>query len=285
MPLDYRLATPTDHAALAAYLDANLACAMFPRANLDEFGFGGTHPYACRYWIKTQGGQVTAAIALANSGMVMPCVPPQDALRLARLLQGEQISAFTGPRDQVEALCQAFGVQNATLLTQTREPHFHLSLDALNVPDGRGEIVAFQDGPAETLLDWLTQYQREVVHQDPVTAAQEAEHTLQRNCERGLHVVLMDGATPLAMSGLNARVGPMGQVGGVFTPPELRGQGLARRIVALHLAALRTQGLREAVLYAASGPASNAYRAIGFREIGDWCYQAFEQPQVITCPD
>lgn len=282
--MSFRLAQPTDHAALAACLDANLAQAMFARANLDEFGFGGTHPYACRFWIKDTGKDVTSVFALANSGMALPCISPHDAPELAQLLSGETITAFTAPHDQVTALLSAFGFMDAKLQTQTQEPQFHLSLDALQVPEGRGQIVPFHAAPKEVLLDWLTTYQQEVVGLDHAAAKAEAQRVLARNIERNQHVVLMDGDQPLAMTGLNARVGSMGQVGGVFTPAHLRGSGHARRALALHLAQLRLERLSDAVLYAASGAASNTYRAIGFREIGQWRYLAFAEPQVITCP-
>ena len=59
----------------------------------------------------------------------------------------------------------------------------------------------------------------------------------------------------------------MVQVGGVYTPPDLRGRGHARRALALHLAA---SGAERATLFSASAMAARAYRAVGFRQIGDW---------------
>lgn len=83
----------------------------------------------------------------------------------------------------------------------------------------------------------------------------------------GSHVALMAGDIPLAMTGFNAQIADMVQVGHVYTPPARRGRGHARRAVALHLAA---SGVRRATLFSANGAAARAYRATGFRQIGDW---------------
>lgn len=280
--MSYRLATPEDRDALAAYLDAHLAQAMFPRANLEEFGFEGTHPYACQFWIKTQGPRVISVLARANSGMVMPCMPVEDAPELARLLKGQTIGAMTGPKPQIDALQLAFGISNSAIATRTDEPQFHLSLSQLRLPDGPGQIIPFAQASREVLLDWVSSYLCEVGRLSPAAARHEARATLERNLSQARHVVLMEGSQPLSMCGLNARVGTMGQVGGVYTPPNLRGLGHARRAVALHLAQLGAQGLSDAVLYAARPAASRTYRAIGFREIGAWRYFALKSPQVIA---
>jgi predicted GNAT family acetyltransferase len=61
------------------------------------------------------------------------------------------------------------------------------------------------------------------------------------------------------------------QVGGVYTPPALRGKGHARLALALHLAEARGKGVGRAILYAFSEPAARAYRAIGFQARQDAC--------------
>jgi predicted GNAT family acetyltransferase len=98
-------------------------------------------------------------------------------------------------------------------------------------------------------------------------AHQNVEDSYTHYAATGSHVALIEGDTPLAMTGFNAQIPDMVQVGGVYTPPPLRGRGFARRAVALHLAA---SGARKATLFSASDMAARAYRAIGFRQIGDW---------------
>ncbi len=72
------------------------------------------------------------------------------------------------------------------------------------------------------------------------------------------------------MTNFNAALPAIVQVGGVYTPPDFRGQGYARRAVALHLEQAREAGVREAILFAANPAASRAYEAIGFTQIGGY---------------
>ena len=62
------------------------------------------------------------------------------------------------------------------------------------------------------------------------------------------------------------------QVGGVWTPPQLRNRGYARAVVAGALLAVRAAGVRRSVLFTAEAnlPAQRAYAALGFTRIGDW---------------
>nr|WP_275116172.1 GNAT family N-acetyltransferase [Aliiroseovarius subalbicans] len=76
--------------------------------------------------------------------------------------------------------------------------------------------------------------------------------------------------TPVAMTAINARLPDMVQIGGVFTPPDLRGRGHARQVVAAHLVEARAEGVKTAILFASGPAACRAYEAIGFERIG--CY-------------
>ena len=71
------------------------------------------------------------------------------------------------------------------------------------------------------------------------------------------------------------------QVGGVYTPPGLRGRGQARRAVALHMQELRGEGVQTAILFASGAAACRAYEAIGFRRIGTYSLAILEEPVVI----
>ncbi len=79
------------------------------------------------------------------------------------------------------------------------------------------------------------------------------------------------------MTGFNATVDDLVQVGGVYTPPEGRGRGLARRAVALHLQEAREKGARRGILFANDPSAIAAYRAVGFRPIGRFVLIMFKE--------
>ena len=99
--------------------------------------------------------------------------------------------------------------------------------------------------------------------------------------EADSHRVLYDGDAPVAMTGFNATLPEAVQIGGVYTPPELRARGLARRAVAMHLDQARSAGVDHAILFAASAQACRAYEAIGFKRTGTFTILVFEEPQVI----
>jgi predicted GNAT family acetyltransferase len=94
--------------------------------------------------------------------------------------------------------------------------------------------------------------------------------------------VLLDGDQPVAMTGLDAGLPEIVLIGGVYTPPDMRGRGYARQAVALHLADLRAKGVERAVLSTDMPAAVRAYLAIGFRPIDDSALVLFRQP--VTLP-
>ena len=67
----------------------------------------------------------------------------------------------------------------------------------------------------------------------------------------------------------------------VFTPQAVRGQGYARRAVALHLDRARASGVKRAILFASGPSASRAYEAIGFERIGNFTLLFFAEPHVV----
>jgi predicted GNAT family acetyltransferase len=76
--------------------------------------------------------------------------------------------------------------------------------------------------------------------------------------------VLAIGDNLVAMTGFNAQIPGIAQVGGVFTPRELRGRGYARRVVAGSLIDSRGE-IERAILFTPNPAAARAYEAIGFR--------------------
>src|SRR2546427_497277 len=90
--------------------------------------------------------------------------------------------------------------------------------------------------------------------------------------ERGAGWLLLDGVTPVAYSAFNAMLPEIVQIGGVWTPPALRGRGYARAVVAGSLVAAHQQNAQRAVLFAdpLNQAAQRAYLSIGFRIVGDY---------------
>nr|WP_255743953.1 GNAT family N-acetyltransferase [Aliiroseovarius sediminis] len=115
----------------------------------------------------------------------------------------------------------------------------------------------------------------------PERLDEEAQGRTDRALETGDVRIMEVNGQPVAMTAINARLPDMIQIGGVYTPPTLRGKGYARRVVALHLAEEREQGVTNAILFASGPAACRAYEAIGFRHIGSYALAILKEPVIL----
>ena len=242
--------------------------AMFPLTNLRNHGlalndFSTTHPHAMRLWIMGPG--LRGVIGLTRQGMLMPMLPDAGDLGgLAARLAGLPITGAVGPAAQVRALLVALGLTDRPTLRNEDEPGFVLDLADLRIPMlAMARLVAPGVDQRDLMIDWRVAYHHEALGTpDPRGRAQvDIGGYLARDSHR---VLLVDGQ-PVAMTGFNAVLPEIVQIGGVFTPPALRNRGYARLAVALHLDEARQDGAKRAVLFAASPAAVRAYQAIGFQ--------------------
>jgi predicted GNAT family acetyltransferase len=77
---------------------------------------------------------------------------------------------------------------------------------------------------------------------------------------------------PVSMTGFNAEALDVVQVGGVWTPPPLRGRGYGRAVVAGSLLDRFAHGARRSVLFtdAENQGALRAYAVLSYRHIGEY---------------
>lgn len=272
--MSLRPATAADLPAVESFLRAHEASSIFPLANM-----AGDGPSAQKLWIAGEAG-VEGVIALGASGFLMPQWPGLDAAEVMRALSGQRVAALVGDDAQVTALCAALPEPPRHL---SHEPLCTLDLSDLIVPEPNGTHLApIRPEDAETVIAYRTAFDVETLSAPAESARAKAELDVGRWLRAGTHRLLWQGDRPVALTGLNARLADVVQVGGVFTPPELRGQGHARRAVAWHLVEARAAGARRAALFAANDPALRAYRAIGFAQVG-WMGLAL-LPRPVTLP-
>jgi uncharacterized protein len=67
-----------------------------------------------------------------------------------------------------------------------------------------------------------------------------------------------------------ARADESVQIGGVWTPPELRNRGYGRAVVAGALHESARDGVTRAVLFTDNPAARRSYERLGFRQIGEY---------------
>ncbi|SER83608.1 Acetyltransferase (GNAT) family protein [Tranquillimonas rosea] len=256
--------------------------AMFPRANLDRYGLDGAADHAPTFWIARDGDEVTDALTVTRGGAVFPILPSGDWEAASALLRGRTVTHAIGAAEYLRPLVSAAGLGRARTTLDSDEPLLARDLSPLAVPDGPGRILPLAEVPRDTAIEWRSQYVMETLGIPQDRARSRAASEVDAAIAVGSHVMLFDGDTPLAMTGFNAALPEIVQIGGVYVPPERRGQGLARRAVALHLTAARERGVSRAVCFAASDAALRAYRGLGFERIGTLALCFFDGPQEVS---
>jgi predicted GNAT family acetyltransferase len=74
----------------------------------------------------------------------------------------------------------------------------------------------------------------------------------------------------VSMSAFNAALPDIVQLGGIFTPPQHRGRGHAKRAVAAQLLAARDAGATRSVLFTKNPSAVRCYEALGFELLSEF---------------
>lgn len=272
-------ATEADIPEIEAFLIPRAAQSMFPLNNLYEFGLDSDHGYAPNYWLVRKSGRITDILTVTNNGMVMPQCPTGDWDSVVEPLRDRDLIGVIGPANQCRPLMKATGLDAVDMTLDRDEPQYELDLADLLIPEGLGKIVPLADADMQDMIRWRKDYDIEALRGDPDEALQRAEEETKSYIAKNSHVVLMDGETALCTTGFNARLSDIVQIGGVYTPPEHRCKGHARRAVALHLAQAREQGVTRATLFSANDYASRAYQAIGFTYVGQWTLCLFNGKQ------
>ncbi|NUB44276.1 GNAT family N-acetyltransferase [Fertoebacter nigrum] len=278
-----RAATPDDLPALLALLHADVAGSMFPLANLAAEGLSANGLHGMRVWLAEKGGTVVGMLGLTRAGGLLPQWPQSDWAGVRAALAGHDVTMIVGRGAQVPLLRRALGLEAVPARHDDEEPGYQLDLADLILPEPDGSTVEpLTVAHRAVVLPWRAAYLTELFALPADEAASQAAKDVDGWIEKRSHCILMRGGVALAMSGFNARLPDVVQVGGVYTPPAVRGQGLARRVVGGHLAWARAQGAQRAVLFAANDAAAAAYRAIGFQRQGSMAIVQFHAPQRIT---
>ncbi|WP_424831947.1 GNAT family N-acetyltransferase [Ruegeria sp.] len=279
--MSWRLAQVEDLPRIDTFLSQHIQTSMFPLANLRDYGLRGTDPRAVNIWMLDKDPR--AILAMTNEGMVLPqCpdCPDQELVDAIDLIRGRKLFGVAGEATQTRRIMRLAGWENRQATLNSDEPSFTLDLDRLILPDATdAELVPLGDLDREVTEKWRRDYLIEVMEFPADRARKHAARDYESYAKRDSHRVLIVRGRPVAMTGFNVRLPQVVQIGGVYTPPDLRGRGYARLAVALHLQEARRGGATRAVLFAASEAAVRAYKAIGFQPAGHFSLILFNNPE------
>ncbi len=272
---------PGDEPALEAFLLAHAHSSMFLRSNLAAGGIVDRgQPHQSTYVAAREAGAITGVVGHSWHGILQLQAPAGlvgDLVRAAIARSGRTVAGVVGPWAQVVAARAALGDDDTRVRLCSHEDLFALDLAALAVPaplaGGTVRCRRPRTDELDLLVDWRVAYDVEISNatDTPELRASTATDIARLHTDGATWVLTADGAV-VAFSAFNAQLPDTVQVGGVYTPPARRGRGYARAVVAGSLCAARERGVTGALLFTGQDnhAAQRAYRALGFRVVGDY---------------
>jgi len=283
-----RILQPGDEATLEAFLLPRIESSMFLISNMRSSGLVDRgQPYEGTYAAAFEGGNIVAVVAhYWNGNLVLQAPTHVDALwRAAAQASGRPIEGLIGPDDQVSRVKEALGIDELHIQMDETEKLYSLKLDELIEPDGlrSGELYGRRIEPRdlELVTQWRIAYSLETLEEkDGPQLRERCRASVERSLREGHTWILEDQGQPVACSSFNAATKEAAQVGGVWTPPELRRRGYGRAVVGASLLDARAENVGRAILFTGKTniAAQKAYVALGFRHIGDYRIVLLDSP-------
>lgn len=204
---------------------------------------------------------------------------PHYAQRFQRPLGG-----ILGPDLQVLQALDYFQLGPEQLSLNSREALFELQLEHLRLQPlpPNSQIRHFRPDELELLTRWKVGYTCEALQQDDSEKVwRESRELAEIQIAEQAYWLLDVAGTPVSCSLFNTRCPGMVQIGGVWTPPEQRGQAYARCVVAASLEQARREGEQQAILFTGEDnlPAIRAYTALGFEQVGHYRLSLLRTPR------
>ena len=273
-----------DAAPLDAFLAQHPATSMFLRANLASHGTDDTtNPHGTAFYLSEVAGAITGVFGITNAGYLLaqaPDAPPEAWDAFARAIKGRTVAGMTGRPVQVQQCLGACGMTLGPWAVLADDPIYHLMLcDLVDMP---GQVRSPVPADIPLLEQWYATYALDTGQAlDDQTISPEIAARAARAVGSEDVVILEERGVPVAMAGVNARLADTVQLGGVFTPDGLRGNGYARRAVAGLLRRCAAQGVTQSVLFANNDAAAQAYETLGYRRVGDYRVAILATPACI----
>jgi len=277
--------------AIESFLATHAESSMFIRSNFKSAGlaFEG-RDFQGEYLVTLDGsGQVNGVFVHYWNGTLMMQAPDLELLGALIERFKEQVtrpvSAIIGPAAQVSHTIEALSLNGKGYSTNAIEGLYALKLSALSKERlaNNYQVVPAHAADRELLTRWLKSYEIEALGRtDSPELDVHVEDRVSRMIENSSAWVMLAAGIPVSLSGFNARLPEMVQVGPVWTPPEQRGQGHARHLVSETLRMAAAEGVKKSILFTDNPAAIRAYQAIGFTRIGEYQLAMLREAVEIT---
>lgn len=277
---EIRILRSGDEAVLEAFLLPRIASSMFLIGNTRAAGLeDNSQPYQGTYAAAFEHGEVAGVVAhYWNGNLVLQASAHLDALwRAAAEASGRRVRGVLGPEGQVAEAMDGLGVAEATIQLDETENLYSLELAELVVPEGlrsgrlRGRRIEAQD--VDLVTAWRVAFSIEALGEEESPKLWAGcRSSIERSRAQGWTWLLEDEGQPVACSSFNTAIQEAVQIGGVWTPPDLRRRGYGRAVVAASLLDARAEGATTSILFTGvrNVAAQKAYTGLGYRHIGDY---------------
>lgn len=279
-----RTLTKGDESSLLRYLLTRPNDTIFLRSNASRVGLTDSDArYHGAYAARFEDDQIVGVAAHYWNGIVIVSGADVGPVARAAVAQTNRaLLGILGVSAEVETARQALAPEAKVAVDDTQDL-FALDLAQLKAPAGVTDRVrAPRSNEVATLVEWRRAYSIEALRDfdGPELRARCRQEVMSSILEGRQWVLEVDGEM-VACAAFNARLPDCVQVGGVYTPVELRGRGYARQVVGGALQLAQAEGVERSVLFTSRGndPARRAYEALGYEIVGDYHMLFFAEPQ------
>jgi uncharacterized protein len=286
-----RTLNKSDRAAFEAFLRPRIERSMFLLSNVQIAGLVNEgKPFQGDYVAAFDGNDIVGVVSHFWNGNLNMNAPKHlgELVDAALHASGRPVKGVIGPADQVAATIDHLKLELDPKLVMLDEHEwlYSLQLSELILPEPliTGELIGrtLCESDVDVAVKWMVAYRIEAVGEiESEKLWREVEDRTRDDVGRGGRWVLEESSTGelLAMTGFNAMLPEAVQVGGVYTPPGLRGRGYGRAVVAASLRDKRDEGATLSILFSGKKNvgAQRPYEAIGFNRIGEYWIMMFRR--------
>lgn len=278
MPI-LRTLQPGDEVSLEAFLLQHTDTSMFLRSNWRVAGLLDQGARFQGTYIAAYTDEIIVAVAAHFwNGTIVVQAPVHlpEVVQAVVAQSGRAISGISGPAAQVEATKSILGLSKRPTQLDEAEILFSLALRNLQIPEAlaspKVQCRLPHPDELELLTEWCAAFSVETLGQrDTPSLTTASRLVIEARQAMAMHWVLVEEDTPVSYSAFNASLPDIVQIGGVWTPPGLRGKGYAKSVVAGSLLNARSLLVKRAILFTGDNnqAAQAVYRGIGFLPTGE----------------